>query len=105
MPKTISSSFIFLLFASCTSNSSIIDVGKHYQQNSDSKSLTKVVDLMPANADTSYVKSILGEPIDMGFEYRYTVDSTSPNGCSVGAVFHISDKGKIDTSWIGEICE
>lgn len=96
---------LLLLLTCCTSNSSIINVGKHYQQHSDYKSLTKVVELMPANADTSYVKSILGEPIDMGFEYRYTVDSTSPNGCSVGAVFHISDNGKIDTSWIGEICE
>lgn len=97
--------FLLLLFASCTSNSSIVDTGKHYQQHGDYKSLTKVVALMPANADTSYVKSILGEPIDMGFEYRYTVDSTGPNGCSVGAVFHISEKGKIDTGWVGEICE
>ena len=60
---------------------------------------------MPADADTAYVKLILGEPVDMGFEYRYTVDSTSPNGCSVGAVFHFGNKGIIDTSWVGEICE
>jgi len=60
---------------------------------------------MPVGVDTSYVKSILGEAINMGFEYRYTVDSTSPNGCSVGAVFHFGSKGIIDTSWVGDICE
>lgn len=97
--------FFFLLLVGCTSNSSIIDTGKHYQQHSDYKSLTKVVALMPVGVDTSYVKSILGEAINMGFEYRYTVDSTSPNGCSVGAVFHFGNKGIIDTSWVGEICE
>lgn len=97
--------FFFLLFVGCTSNSSIIDTGKYYQQHSDYKSLTKVVALMPVGVDTSYVKSILGEAINMGFEYRYTVDSTSPNGCSVGAVFHFGNKGIIDTSWVGEICE
>jgi len=60
---------------------------------------------MPKGVDTSYVKSILGEAINMGFEYRYTVDSTSPNGCSVGAVFYFGSHSKIDTSWVGDICE
>lgn len=60
---------------------------------------------MKLEVDTSYVKSILGEPIDMGFDYRYTVDSIGPNGCTVGAVFHIGEDGRIDQKWIDEICE
>ena len=79
--------------------------GKHYQQHHDFKSLKEAVALIPLNADTAYVKSILGEPISMGFDYRYLVDSVSPNGCAVGAVFHINSKGEIDNKWIDEICE
>ncbi len=55
--------------------------------------------------DTSYVKAILGEPIDMGFDYKYLIDSTGPKGCAVGAVFHINENGNIDQKWIDEICE
>jgi hypothetical protein len=79
--------------------------GQHYQKHNDYKSLSKVVELMKLEVDTTYVKSILGQPIDMGFDYRYLIDSTGPNGCVVGAVFHIGDGGKIDQKWIDEICE
>ena len=34
---------------------------------------------MPEHADTSFVKNILGVPIDMGFDYRYLIDSVGPN--------------------------
>ena len=49
---------------------------------------------------------MLGEPVDMEHNYRYLLDAIGPNGCVIGAVFHISYKnGKIDHKWIGEICE
>jgi hypothetical protein len=64
-----------------------------------------VVDLLPPGSDTARVKDILGEPIDMGFDYRYTLDSVGPTGCVVGAVFHIDEQGKIDQKWLDEICE
>ena len=79
--------------------------GRFYQESQSYQHLQKVVDLMPPNADTSYVRQILGQPIDMGFDYRYLVDSVGPNGCVIGAVFHIDDRGQIDQQWIGEICE
>ncbi|UZR98097.1 hypothetical protein [Chondrinema litorale] len=79
--------------------------GQHFQQHQDYNSLSKVLDLIGKTPDTSYVKKILGQPIEMGFDYRYLLDSTGPNGCVVGAVFHIDDIGKIDQKWIGEICE
>lgn len=60
---------------------------------------------MDLGVDTLFVKSILGEPISMGFDYRYLVDSVGPNGCSIGAVFHINEEGKIDQKWLDEICE
>lgn len=60
---------------------------------------------MDLDVDTMYVKNILGEPIDMGFDYRYLVDSIGRNGCIIGAVFHINEFGKIDQEWIDEICE
>jgi hypothetical protein len=88
----------------CTQESEIETYGKHYQKHNDYKSLNKVVELIKLESDTSYVKKILGEPIDMGFDYRYLVDSTGVKGCVIGAVFHITD-GKIDQKWIDEICE
>ncbi|MBT33941.1 MAG: hypothetical protein CMO01_30120 [Thalassobius sp.] len=96
---------IFLLFAGCNKISEIEQFGLHYQQHQDYKSLSQVLDLMEEDLDTGYVKHVLGEPIDMGFDYRYLIDSTGPNGCVVGAVFHIDDSGKIDQKWIGEVCE
>lgn len=79
--------------------------GQHYQKHNDYSSLNKVVELMPLNVDTTYVKSVLGTPIDMGFDYRYLIDSTGINGCVIGAVFHINSDGKIDQKWLNEICE
>jgi hypothetical protein len=87
------------------SQNNIKKFGQHYQKNKDYLNLKKVVDLMPLGTDRSEVKRILGDPIDMGFDFRYLLDSTGPNGCKVGAVFHINNKGKIDQKWIYEICE
>ena len=71
----------------------------------DYQSLSKIVNAIPLQSDTSYVKKLLGNPINMGFDYRYTIDSTTENGCGFGAVFHINSMGKVDQKWIGEICE
>jgi len=101
--------FILLLIAfftsTCEQPTELQQLGQHYQQHQDVESLKKVVDLVKLGADTSFVRAILGTPIDMGFDYRYLVDSTGANGCAVGAVFHIDDEGKIDQKWVGEICE
>jgi hypothetical protein len=94
-----------ILLLGCKSVNEIVKLGQHYQKHQDYISLSKVVELTPLDADTSYVKSILGEPIDMGFDYRYLVDSIGSKGCVVGAVFHINENGKIDQKWIDEICE
>ena len=96
--------FLILLF-SCNQDSAIVKHGKHYQQHQDYHSLSQVVELLELGTDTAFVKSILGEAIDMGFDYRYLIDSTGPSGCVIGAVFHINDIGKIDQKWIDEICE
>ena len=96
---------IVLLAMGCSPMAKIKSHGQHYQKHKDYESLNKVVESMKLGVDTSYVKSILGEPIDMGFDYRYLIDSVGPNGCSVGAVFHIGSDGKIDQKWIDEICE
>jgi hypothetical protein len=95
----------FLFSFGCNHHQTIEDYGQHYQKHNDYKSLSKVVELMILDVDTSYVKTILGEPIDMGFDYRYMVDSIGPNDCSIGAVFHIGPEGKIDQKWIDDICE
>jgi hypothetical protein len=100
--------FLFVIVLSlfgCLSITEIEKYGQHYQKHNDYDSLNKVVELMKLEVETSYVKTILGEPIDMGFDYRYLIDSVGPNGCSIGAVFHINDVGKIDQKWIDEICE
>lgn len=89
----------------CNQTSEIETLGRHYQKYQDYASLHKVVELMKPEIDTTYVKSILGEPIDMGFDYRYLTDSTGVNGCSVGGVFHIDSEGQIDQRWVDEICE
>ncbi|MCB0532716.1 MAG: hypothetical protein H6574_18720 [Lewinellaceae bacterium] len=93
-----------LLLASCAMHR-LKQYGRHYQAYRDFASLQLVVDRLPAGADTALVKNILGEPIDFGFDYRYLIDSTGPNGCPVGAVFHIGEQGKIDQQWLDEICE
>ena len=79
--------------------------GKHYQKHQDYQSLVKVVELLPPGSDSAYVRKLLGEPIDMGFDFRYLVDSTGERGCTYGAVFHIDSNGKIDQQWFDEICE
>lgn len=79
--------------------------GKHYQSDQDYTSLAKVVELLELGTDTSTLRQILGEPIDMGFDYRYLLDSVGPQDCVVGAVFHIDENGKIDQKWLDEICE
>lgn len=96
---------IFLLVIGCKSLSDLQKAGLHYQKENDYQSLQQVVDQLPDNSDKSVVRSLLGEPIDMGFDYRYLLDSIGPNGCVVGAVFHINQEGIIDDKWIGEICE
>ncbi len=98
-------SFIIVLFFSCNSSSELYDYGKHYQQHRDYVSLQKAVDGIQLGVDKSVLPKILGVPIDMGFDYRYLLDSVGPTGCVIGAVFHINENEKIDRKWIGEICE
>ena len=97
--------FLCVLICSCASMTSIEKYGKHYKKHQDYESLSKVVELVQIGQDASYVKRLLGKPIDMGFDYRYLIDSTGTKGCVIGAVFHIDEAGKIDQKWIDEICE
>ncbi len=97
--------FLFLLIFQCKSLSDLEIYGRAYQEKQDYESLRQVVDLFELGVDTTQIKAILGEPIDMGFDYRYLIDSVGPNGCVIGAVFHIDEAGKIDQKWIDEICE
>jgi len=94
---------IILILAACQS-----DLQKHgeaYQKNSQLESLKKAVALLQTESDTAIIRKILGEPIDMGFDFRYLTEKTGKNGCVIGAVFHIDEHGKVDDRWIGEICE
>ena len=75
--------------------------GRQYQQNGDLQNLEKAVALLQTETDTSVVKKILGEPIDMGFDFRYLTEKIGKNNCVIGAVFHIDELGKIDDRWIG----
>ena len=102
--KKIITLALLIWIIGCT-HSEVEVLGKHYQQHGDVESLRKVVDLLPLGTDTAYIRQVLGEPIDMGFDFRYLVDSTGINGCAVGAVFHIGEGGKIDQKWLDEICE
>jgi hypothetical protein len=101
----LKATILILFISSCQSTSELEGLGQHYQNHQDYKSLEKVVELIELDIDTSLVRSILGEPIDMGFDYRYLIDSVGENGCVIGAVFHIDEFGKIDQKWIDEICE
>ncbi len=103
--KTFFPFILLLLLLSCGTSHQLKQLGKHYQAHEDYKSLVKIVELLPSDADTALVKSLLGEPIDMGFDYRYLIDSTGEKGCVIGAVFHIDELGKIDQKWVDEICE
>ena len=98
-------SLLLFTFISCKEESPIEKYGKHYQEHQDYESLQQVVDLMELGVDSAYVRSILGDPIDMGFDFRYLIDSIGPKGCVIGAVFHIGEGGKIDQKWVDEICE
>ena len=105
MIKGLSYLFVLALLAGCESNNELQQVGLHYRQHQDYSSLRKVVELLPDQTDSLEVKKLLGTPNDMGFEYRYTIDSTGVNGCTIGAIFQINDKGKVSKKWIDEICE
>ncbi len=107
MNRTFVLLMVTVIYTACTpaSNDSLAEQGSAYQMTQSFEALQYVVDNLPEGSDTSFVKAILGEPIDMGFDYRYLVDSIGPNGCAVGAVFHIDDRGMIDQKWTGEICE
>jgi len=103
--KTIIKYLLVIIFLSaCVSHNNIKKFGQNFQKNKDYQNLKKVVDLMPIGSDSSEVKRILGDPIDMGFDIRYLLDSNGPNGCKVGEVFHLNEKGKIDQKCTGEIC-
>lgn len=98
--------WVATLLLGCTAgNHPVGKHAKHYRKHGDAPSLAKVVEWVPLGTDTADVRRLLGEPIDMGFDFRYLIDSTGETGCQVGAVFHIDDQGKIDDKWIGEICE
>lgn len=93
------------LAISISCKSEIQKCGDHYQKYNDFKSLQRVVHLVGLPSDTTIIKQLLGQPIDMGFEYRYLVDSTGPNDCMVGAVFTVNRDGIVTNKWIGEVCE
>ncbi len=79
--------------------------GKHYQKFKDLESLKKATALINIGVDTTYVKNILGEPIDFGFDYRYITDSIGENGGTMGAVFGIDGNGKVTWKDVFEISE
>jgi len=105
LKKIIPFLFLLIILFSCKKLSEREGYGKHYQTHQDYASLAQVLELIELGTDTSLIKKILGEPIDMGFDYRYLIDSTGPEGCVIGAVFHIDEGGKIDQKWLDEICE
>lgn len=92
-----------LSFYSC--QPAIYRYGKQFQESQSAEYLEKVVALIPLGADTSYLRKVLGEPIDMGFDYRYLTGLSGEKGCVIGAVFHLDALGKVDDKWIDEICE
>ena len=94
---------VLLALFSCQSD--LQKFGKEYQKKGDLQSLEKAMVLLQTETDTANVRKILGEPIDMGFDFRYLTEKTGENDCVIGAVFHIDEFGKIDDRWIGEICE
>jgi hypothetical protein len=96
---------ICFALSSCKTETEVQKYARHYQTHKDYESLNKVLSFIELGSDTALVRQILGEPIDMGFDFRYLIDSTGPQGCAMGAVFHIDDAGKIDQKWLDEICE
>ncbi len=98
-------SLVLLLFCLTNCQTALEKYGQQYQQTGTLESLTQATDLIPNGADTTYLRKILGEPIDMGFDYRYLTELTGENGCVIGAVFHLDQNKKVDDKWVGEICE
>ena len=97
-------SLLFLI--SCLPASNLKKAGAAFQKDKSYSTLNEVVELLPLGSDTSLVTAVLGTPnANMGFDYRYLLDSVGPNNCVIGAVFHIDEEGKIDQKWIDEICE
>ena len=95
----------FLLISLLACQSEVEKYGQLYQQKGDLANLEKALSFLQTETDTAVIKSILGEPIDMGFDYRYLTEQVGENKCVIGAVFHIDENGQIDDRWIGEICE
>ncbi|MCI4667378.1 MAG: hypothetical protein MRZ79_04395 [Bacteroidia bacterium] len=62
------------------------------------------MNLIKPGTDTTELQKILGPGIDFGFDMRFLIDSTGPNGCAMGAVFHL-EEGKVTSQWLDEICE
>jgi len=94
--------FFLLLFFSCVQK---LDPSAHFKKHGDISSLKAAFKLVPAQADTLILKTILGEPVDFGFDYRYYSDSIGPKGCPVAAVFWINEKGQVTNRDIFEVCE
>ena len=101
MKKLLFSCLVFVL--ACQSDLSTYD--QAYQKKGDLQSLEKAMAFLQTETDTATIRKILGEPIDMGFDFRYLTEKMGENGCVIGAVFHIDELGKIDDRWVGEICE
>lgn len=78
--------------------------GLHYQKYKDLKSLKKVIKLIKLPVDSLYLAKILGEPIDMGFEYRY-VAGTKIIKCPDCAIFRKDEKGLLIEKSIIKCCE
>lgn len=96
---------LITLFILLGCQSDLQKYGQQYQKSGNLESLEKTVALLQTETDTAVLRKILGEPIDMGFDFRYLTEKTGENDCVIGAVFHIDEYGKIDDRWIGEICE
>ncbi len=97
--------FFLVGLAGCAHLTPLEEAAQHYRLHGDFTALNNTVELMPAGMDTATVRRLLGEPIDMGFDLRYLVDSIGPTGCAIGAVFHIDEAGLVDDKWTGDICE
>lgn len=97
--------FVIILLILWSCQTDLQKFGKDYQKKGDFQSLEKVMALLQTETDTATIRKILGEPIDMGFDFRYLTEKTGENDCVIGAVFHIDEFGKIDDRWVGEICE
>jgi len=105
MENSLKILILFLLLYGCSADKKLVKYGKEFHENRTYQNLNQVVELMPLNIDSSYVIKIMGEPIDNGFDLRYLLDSIGPNGCYIGVVFQVNQKGIVYKKWIDEICE